>query len=198
MSRDELNDFVKMLIEHKFKNVDKVLVVSEDGEEFLITEANKDGMGYLTMSLGNELDFGVGIRANKRGRFLDAFLTLEFIVNMLLSLELEAYKTRRSLELLEILMDSIPFEKRLQALYSMKAIDKSLFTVLNNLRLVRNDLAHKLDIDRPSTWRGRPNRAFKLEDINADFKDGLKRLLIRYSQGQETYVAWLRARVMEE
>jgi len=134
---ENILNFVKLLLDSK--------VTPEDIRLLWVTEkkliyVNKGNVEYRSYSF----DISTGLQQD-RGKILDIFAELEFVIIELIRLKIQGYQHENSKMFLSLL-NAINMNRMLRTLRDFEVIDTELYKLLSKIFDVRNSLAHYFSI----------------------------------------------------
>ncbi|HXV39277.1 MAG TPA: hypothetical protein VD699_06890 [Nitrosopumilaceae archaeon] len=117
-----------------------------------------------------------------RGRLLDKFATLEFLLSELIRITLIGIHSDKTL-LMNKLLAKLGYREKIDLLHDWKIIDSNQKDRLASLITVRNNLAHKFDISEME-YKGKPLQR-NVNVLAKDMNDTWNELVTIYRNSQD-------------
>jgi hypothetical protein len=119
-----------------------------------------------------------------RGKILEAFSRLEFLVNELIQTMITAGHESRA-QLLDNLLEAVDFFSRLRFLYENDVITKDVYQLANETKQVRNGLAHRWSV-KEINYKGKKLQS-NIKQFEKDFITLSRHLIDAYDKQQNQF-----------
>lgn len=139
-----------------------------------------NGVISQSMSIPQEDFYHFKPKSKKRGDILEAILKIEFIIDQILIFKIceQNLRNAENINRMQNITDVITFFEKMKLLKKWSLINNKIFTKIDNIRQLRNVLAHQWKVENAVYKNKRLVNNY--EDFESDIKECVEKLLTEY------------------